>query len=234
MLKLVKKGNSKAKRPVILPYRSRYVPRPIKNYVNRAIRRGQETKEARFPADLLMETNTSPATATKYVILTNIGQGDTKQTRDGYKLLITRINIRGSLQNNGVKCRGVRLVLLEERSTTQGTLDTTNWTNLTSNSVFANRTLDNQSGDMNSPIQTNLFRVLWDKRVTLDTEVEGAYIFNKWIKINRRFEYPTLGSGTVPIKGDIYFVAHLCELDNTVSATTVQFDVFARVFFKDL
>lgn len=216
---------------------------PNKNYIAKVarsvVRAEAPRREARFNLFHALDTTAVPASTFGINHLTNIVIGDNVDMRTGKSIYLKGVKFNVSMTNNSVvKPRVVRVMVVHTKNKDGDLLDTLTWTDLYQNTAFSDRTADGLSGDIISPINTDILDVYLDKRFTLSQETanRASTVWSQYLKIDRKFHYDDAGSpGVTPqmISGRLYVIFHVCEPDDTLGTAVTRVTGMARVFFRD-
>lgn len=153
----------------------------MKTEVKRAIARDTENKQIGWAVELDTQHNSGITSADCYPLVQQISQGTTAQSRLGDRVKPKSLKVRGVLSFNPDDCTTsqniyARVVILAQKnikvgsSVAGGGVDANRLLKpslvATPESQFAGNTMD-----LNTPINTELFRVYMDKTIKLTTSV---------------------------------------------------------------
>lgn len=153
----------------------------VKTEVKRAIARDTENKQIGWAVELDTQHNSGITSADCYPLVQQISQGTTAQSRVGDRVKPKSLKIRGVLSFNPDDCTTsqniyARVLILAQKnikvgsSVAGGGVDANRLLKpslvATPESQFAGNTMD-----LNTPINTELFRVYMDKTIKLTTSV---------------------------------------------------------------
>lgn len=227
------------------PKKRAYRKRPFMNrkavakIARSVVRAEAPRREARFNLFHALDTTLLPASSFGINHLTNILIGDNYDNRSGKIIYLKGIKFNCSFINNSVvKPRVLRVVVVHTRNRDGDLLDTTGWTDLYQNTAFGDRVADGLSGDIISPINTDILDVYLDRTFTLsqETSYRASNTWSQYIKIGRKVYYDDAGSpGITPqlTSGRFYVIFHVCEPDDTTGTAITRVTGMARVFFRD-
>lgn len=165
--------------------------------------------------------------------LTDIVKGNDIDQREGSTIHIKGVKLTLTGGNNGTKSRAIRLLVLSPISFSEGDVDAT-LTKIFIDADYNPTGYDKLSGTILYPINREKYKVYYDRTIRSPPEtVAGGGLHKKiYKKMNLNVEYDK-GGGTTAIKNKLYFLALLCEYDNTVSPLTNVINVYSRVYFRN-
>lgn len=201
--------------------------------VKKVVYKTRPKREERFFVNKDFSTDTI-ANAFDTQVISNIAQGDQFNQRDGKRIYVSGVRLTFASQSNStVKAKYLRLMVLRNKNSAGGTLDTTGFTNLLRNENFVDWPAQNHSLDITYPLNTNLLQIYFDKVYKILPEAEGNLYINRYVPIKRVLHYEGLGSGNVPTNGELFVVAHLCDGDDVTTVTTIKARAMYRIHYKD-
>lgn len=195
------------------------------------------TKEKRFYTYTVLKTDVL-ANSFALLDITNIDEGLEADQRVGRKIVYNGFKYNITIDNNRVEERYIRLMVLQARNANDPP-DLSGWTDLYQDTNYQNRTADMLAGDTVYPINRDVWNVYMDKLIKLSSaSTDGSSkVVSGYLRFNKRIEYDNEGAGAnVPIQGgQIYFIAHACEVyaPSGSTATGTGFMALLRAFFKD-
>lgn len=211
------------------------VPRPVRNYVRRAMDKKLEHKFVTTTQD---EQAFSTLTAQyKVADLYVVGNGTGVAQRAGLKILPSGISIRGNLNYNATtasKTCYVRMLLIETSQaesysglTTEIFQNGSNWGNLASS----------QMPVIWAPLNRAGYKFHWDKVYKLNAQsTDGTYsrLVKKWIPIKGAIKFDGTSTGVGNQNRNFALVMLLAESgQDLATGETVEFSCFIRSYFTD-
>lgn len=214
---------------------------PTANYIAKIAKsvtnKEKPTREARFALDNSVTTfhTNVLANAFKYSVLNAIAQGNQPNERTGDRIYISGAKVNFMCANAHTSPRALRVMCVANQNRNGDLLDLSTFTDLFTSYAESDRTADNKSGDIVHPIN-EIAKIYFDKVFLIPPDSSGGAGVHKtiWIPIRRTVVYDNLGTSAVTISnGSLYLIFHLCEPDDTLSATISGFHCLTRVFYKD-
>lgn len=191
-------------------------------------------RQKRFLPNATLDTNSAIAEDVTHLRenITLIGQGTNINERDGASIFVRGISVNLSMNNNGSKTRGVRVLIVSPKSAIGGDLPT-GLTDLFSNVTYTASSYDKLSGTMVNPIFKDKYRVFLDKVVKLPPESlsPGNVTKKYWVKINKLVTYAKPDG--LAIYNKLYFLLLLGEYDNATSVSTNVCNAFITIHYRD-
>lgn len=167
------------------------------------------------------------------VHLTNIVTGTQINQKTSSFIYVSGVKLDMTAYNTHTSTRMLRIMVVRPKNPNDS-FDNVGFTDLLENSSFAARTPDALSGDANAPINTDIVRVICDKRYIIPPGTDSAKSINFWCPIRKKIEYKTVNNNSAVSNGRIYIVGHLCEINNGSSANNMIVDGMARVYYSEL
>lgn len=209
----------------------------IAKIARNVVRASKPVKEVRFHNFAPLKTDVL-ANSFNVTDITNISPGSAADQRDGRNIVLLGCRYTFSFDNARVEERYIRMLCVQPKNVNDPP-DLGTWQDLYQDNNYNNRTADMLVGDITHPINTDVWKIYYDKTIKLSSIAnEGTTkTFSGYLKFNKRLMYDGDGAMVnVPVSGgQIYFIIHACENYSTsgTTATVTNFDGFFRVFFKD-
>lgn len=202
----------------------------VKDYVRTAIKTSQVMKEYRTAGTHNLATNLGSATVASSSI-SYILKGDEVFHREGNSVTLKYMTVRWNLENNLAQSRVLRVLCLKEK-VLNTSLDSAT---LFQDVDFINATSAGTVNRLTWPINNKLWRVINDRTITVPPSTSSTIAVRTGqynVRLNARVNYyPNQAATTETTSGHYYIVSILG--DTTTSATSLEFNFFARVFFVD-
>lgn len=202
--------------------------------MSKIIRTQEPTKEQRFSSGGSLVGSPSLTGSFNVVELTNptkwiSGTDLNEKTTPAVYLCGMRINVSASNLNLNAS-KTLRLMIVQNKNPAD-TLDVASFTDLYEGDNFAPKAIDAQIGDMNAFINTDILRVLCDKKVIVPPTAQSAKHIEFWCPFKRKIHFKTVVNSSLTTSGKIYLI--LQSTDFTVPVTSVlNFNWIGRLFYK--
>lgn len=184
-------------------------------------------------ANHTLETQTSVASRTAFLILDQISQGALLNERLQSNIHMSYVHVHGTLQSNSTtKSKAFRLMLVREVN--NGGIVTGTFANMWKGSGTTTYAPTGTQDDVQWPVNREIAHRVFDKTYIIKPEHDGITKINHKIRINKVCKYcPNDSTSVQPYHGRLFLIGFYADCDNNPSATTAILNCGVRVFFKD-
>lgn len=200
-------------------------------FTERYLKKKEPSRQIRFPFSAAL-SSAALSNSWFYQEPANISSGTQLNQKTYPQIYVAGVKVDMTLYNTHSSTRLLRVMIVQAKNPNDS-LDLTAFTDLFETTSFSPRTPDALSGDANAPINTDVVRVICDKRYIIAPGSDNAKTINFWCPIRKKIEYKTVLNNSAVSNGRLFMIAHVCEINNSPTANNLVMDGVLRVYYSE-